>query len=87
MWADTTDTDRQTHRQTRAHQHGSLGDVTGLCLLLRHRLHVIPVCCHGGVGRRWVDGDHLDTLVLEELQHHTQHSHSKCLVYHAHFWN
>ena len=55
-------------KSSEAYQHSSLGNVTGLRLLFGYRLHVLSVYSHGGICRRRVDGDHLDALVLEELQ-------------------
>ena len=50
-----------------AHQHGSLGNITGLSLHFRYGLHVVTVRGHGGIRRRGVYRNHLDALVLEEL--------------------
>lgn len=55
-----------------SYQHSGLCDVARLCLLFRNWLHVLTVCGHGGVGCRGVHRHHLDTLILEELQPHTQ---------------
>ena len=60
------------YEERNAYQHSSLGNITGLSLLLRDGLHVITVCGHGGVRRRGVYCNHLNALVLEELHQTSQ---------------